>query len=181
MWETFFLTLKVYSWTLANFVRLWSRGNRSCQLKFCLSCRQLALFFPFFEVACLFPSMTSQMVQWKRTIMRLSENCWFSHYIIKSQIREKMWLLVSHVSLFVCLRPQVSALPGSVFNLAPPHMFGNRLNPNSTMAALIAQSEASPAGTAATLHAAVHVCLCACGKNKMCAWERERQGHGDNW
>nr|XP_024654666.1 protein AF-10 isoform X2 [Maylandia zebra] len=39
----------------------------------------------------------------------------------------------------------VSALPGSVFNLAPPHMFGNRLNPNSTMAALIAQSEASPA------------------------------------
>ncbi|MED6250716.1 hypothetical protein ATANTOWER_006752 [Ataeniobius toweri] len=37
------------------------------------------------------------------------------------------------------------ALPGSVFNLAPPHMFGNRLNPNSTMAALIAQSEASPA------------------------------------
>ncbi|XP_069561643.1 protein AF-10 isoform X2 [Brachyistius frenatus] len=39
----------------------------------------------------------------------------------------------------------VSSLPGSVFNLAPPHMFGNRLNPNSTMAALIAQSEASPA------------------------------------
>ncbi|KAM4718600.1 protein AF-10 isoform 2-T3 [Anableps anableps] len=37
------------------------------------------------------------------------------------------------------------ALPGSVFNLAPPHMFGNRLNPNSSMAALIAQSEASPA------------------------------------
>uniref|UniRef100_A0A3Q0R1D8 Uncharacterized protein n=1 Tax=Amphilophus citrinellus TaxID=61819 RepID=A0A3Q0R1D8_AMPCI len=35
----------------------------------------------------------------------------------------------------------VSSLPGSVFNLAPPHMFGNRLNPNSTMAALIAQSE----------------------------------------
>uniref|UniRef100_A0A8D0A0H6 Uncharacterized protein n=1 Tax=Sander lucioperca TaxID=283035 RepID=A0A8D0A0H6_SANLU len=27
----------------------------------------------------------------------------------------------------------------------PPHMFGNRLNPNSAMAALIAQSEASPA------------------------------------
>ncbi|XP_047424147.1 protein AF-10 isoform X2 [Mugil cephalus] len=39
----------------------------------------------------------------------------------------------------------VSGLPGSVFNLAPPHMFGNRLNPNSSMAALIAQSEASPA------------------------------------
>ncbi|XP_057178871.1 protein AF-10 isoform X1 [Triplophysa rosa] len=35
-------------------------------------------------------------------------------------------------------------LPGS-FNLAPSHMFGNRLNPNSAMAALIAQSESSPA------------------------------------
>uniref|UniRef100_A0A3Q3GAM5 MLLT10 histone lysine methyltransferase DOT1L cofactor n=1 Tax=Kryptolebias marmoratus TaxID=37003 RepID=A0A3Q3GAM5_KRYMA len=45
----------------------------------------------------------------------------------------------------------VGALPGSVFNLAPPHMFGNRLNPNSTMAALIAQSEASPAGTSTHL------------------------------
>ncbi|KAG7523769.1 AF-10 isoform X2 [Solea senegalensis] len=39
----------------------------------------------------------------------------------------------------------VSGLPGSVFNLAPSHMFGNRLNPNSAMAALIAQTEASPA------------------------------------
>ncbi|XP_029313445.1 protein AF-10 isoform X2 [Cottoperca gobio] len=39
----------------------------------------------------------------------------------------------------------VGGLPGSVFNLAPSHMFGNRLNPNSAMAALIAQSEASPA------------------------------------
>ncbi|XP_061777933.1 protein AF-10 isoform X5 [Nerophis ophidion] len=39
----------------------------------------------------------------------------------------------------------VSGLPGSVFNMAPSHMFGNRLNPNSAMAALIAQSEASPA------------------------------------
>ncbi|XP_077364905.1 protein AF-10 isoform X4 [Festucalex cinctus] len=39
----------------------------------------------------------------------------------------------------------VSVLPGSVFNLASSHMFGNRLNPNSAMAALIAQSEASPA------------------------------------
>ncbi|XP_040921746.1 protein AF-10 isoform X2 [Toxotes jaculatrix] len=39
----------------------------------------------------------------------------------------------------------VTGLPGSVFNLAPSHMFGNRLNPNSAMAALIAQSEASPA------------------------------------
>uniref|UniRef100_A0AAV2L9B6 MLLT10 histone lysine methyltransferase DOT1L cofactor n=1 Tax=Knipowitschia caucasica TaxID=637954 RepID=A0AAV2L9B6_KNICA len=38
----------------------------------------------------------------------------------------------------------VSGLPGSVFNLAPSHMFGNRLNPNSAMAALIAQSEATP-------------------------------------
>ncbi|KAM3860416.1 protein AF-10 [Diretmus argenteus] len=41
-----------------------------------------------------------------------------------------------------------SGLPGSVFNLAPSHMFGNRLNPNSAMAARIAQSEASPAGLA---------------------------------
>ncbi|XP_014037112.2 protein AF-10 isoform X4 [Salmo salar] len=39
----------------------------------------------------------------------------------------------------------VSGLPGLVFNMAPSHMFGNRLNPNSAMAALIAQSEASPA------------------------------------
>ncbi|XP_072364612.1 protein AF-10 isoform X5 [Scyliorhinus torazame] len=38
-----------------------------------------------------------------------------------------------------------SALPGSSFNLAPSHMFGNRLNPNSAMAALIAQSETSQA------------------------------------
>ncbi|XP_058621329.1 protein AF-10 isoform X3 [Onychostoma macrolepis] len=37
-----------------------------------------------------------------------------------------------------------NSLPGS-FNLAPSHMFGNRLNPNSAMAALIAQSEGSPA------------------------------------
>ncbi|KAA0704786.1 Protein AF-10 ALL1-fused gene from chromosome 10 protein [Triplophysa tibetana] len=37
-----------------------------------------------------------------------------------------------------------SLLPGS-FNLAQSHMFGNRLNPNSAMAALIAQSESSPA------------------------------------
>ncbi|XP_076131138.1 protein AF-10 isoform X3 [Alosa pseudoharengus] len=34
-------------------------------------------------------------------------------------------------------------LAGSSFNLAPAHMFGNRLNPNSTMAALIAQSEST--------------------------------------
>uniref|UniRef100_H2SFU4 MLLT10 histone lysine methyltransferase DOT1L cofactor n=1 Tax=Takifugu rubripes TaxID=31033 RepID=H2SFU4_TAKRU len=39
----------------------------------------------------------------------------------------------------------VSGLSGSVFNLASSHMFGNRLNSNSAMAALIAQSEASPA------------------------------------
>uniref|UniRef100_A0A9J7Y546 MLLT10 histone lysine methyltransferase DOT1L cofactor n=1 Tax=Cyprinus carpio carpio TaxID=630221 RepID=A0A9J7Y546_CYPCA len=37
-----------------------------------------------------------------------------------------------------------NSLPGS-FNLAPTHMFGNRLNANSAMAALIAQSEGSPA------------------------------------
>uniref|UniRef100_A0A8B9JL57 MLLT10 histone lysine methyltransferase DOT1L cofactor n=1 Tax=Astyanax mexicanus TaxID=7994 RepID=A0A8B9JL57_ASTMX len=37
-----------------------------------------------------------------------------------------------------------NSLPGP-FNLAPSHMFGNRLNPNSAMAALIAQSENSPA------------------------------------
>uniref|UniRef100_A0A8C7L7S7 MLLT10 histone lysine methyltransferase DOT1L cofactor n=1 Tax=Oncorhynchus kisutch TaxID=8019 RepID=A0A8C7L7S7_ONCKI len=41
--------------------------------------------------------------------------------------------------------PHVSGLPGPVFNMAPSHMFGNRLNPNSAMAALIAQSQASPA------------------------------------
>ncbi|XP_060949799.1 LOW QUALITY PROTEIN: protein AF-10 [Limanda limanda] len=41
--------------------------------------------------------------------------------------------------------PHVSGMPGSVFNLAPSHMFGNRLNPNSAMAALMAQSEVSPA------------------------------------
>uniref|UniRef100_A0A8C7NWD2 MLLT10 histone lysine methyltransferase DOT1L cofactor n=1 Tax=Oncorhynchus mykiss TaxID=8022 RepID=A0A8C7NWD2_ONCMY len=47
---------------------------------------------------------------------------------------------------------QVSGLPGPVFNMAPSHMFGNRLNPNSAMAALIAQSQASPAGW--------RVCVC---------------------
>ncbi|XP_066516173.1 protein AF-10 isoform X2 [Hoplias malabaricus] len=40
--------------------------------------------------------------------------------------------------------PQSNSIPGP-FNLAPSHMFGNRLNPNSAMAALIAQSENSPA------------------------------------
>ncbi|XP_078272472.1 protein AF-10 isoform X2 [Rhinoraja longicauda] len=40
---------------------------------------------------------------------------------------------------------QASALPGSSFNLAPSHMFGNQLNPNSAMVALITQSETSPA------------------------------------
>ncbi|XP_058879144.1 protein AF-10-like isoform X11 [Acipenser ruthenus] len=39
---------------------------------------------------------------------------------------------------------QTNALPGSSLNLAPSHMFGNRLNPNSAMAALIAQSENNP-------------------------------------
>ncbi|KAJ8010807.1 hypothetical protein DPEC_G00078970 [Dallia pectoralis] len=38
----------------------------------------------------------------------------------------------------------VSGVPGPVFNMAPSHMFGNRLNPNSAMAALIAQSEVAP-------------------------------------
>uniref|UniRef100_A0A3B3RWR0 MLLT10 histone lysine methyltransferase DOT1L cofactor n=1 Tax=Paramormyrops kingsleyae TaxID=1676925 RepID=A0A3B3RWR0_9TELE len=37
-----------------------------------------------------------------------------------------------------------NALSGSSFNLAPPHMFGNRLNPNSAMTALFAQSEGPP-------------------------------------
>ncbi|TRZ00304.1 hypothetical protein DNTS_009905 [Danionella cerebrum] len=37
-----------------------------------------------------------------------------------------------------------NSLAGS-FNMAPSHMFGNRLNPNSAMSALIAQSEGSPA------------------------------------
>ncbi|KAL7840836.1 hypothetical protein AOLI_G00261590 [Acnodon oligacanthus] len=40
--------------------------------------------------------------------------------------------------------PQSNSLPGP-FNMAPSHMFGNRLNPTSAMAALIAQSENSPA------------------------------------
>ncbi|XP_007887926.1 protein AF-10 isoform X2 [Callorhinchus milii] len=40
---------------------------------------------------------------------------------------------------------QANALPGTSFNLAPSHMFGNRLNPNSAMAALIAQSETNQA------------------------------------
>ncbi|XP_035381744.1 protein AF-10 isoform X2 [Electrophorus electricus] len=39
---------------------------------------------------------------------------------------------------------QTNSLPGS-FNMAQSHMFGNRLNPNSAMATLIAQSENSPA------------------------------------
>ncbi|XP_028823935.1 protein AF-10 isoform X4 [Denticeps clupeoides] len=37
----------------------------------------------------------------------------------------------------------VNSLSAPTFNLAPSHMFGNRLNPNSAMAALIAQSEAT--------------------------------------
>ncbi|KAJ8375069.1 hypothetical protein SKAU_G00056490 [Synaphobranchus kaupii] len=36
-----------------------------------------------------------------------------------------------------------NALPGSSFNMAPSHMFGNRLNPNSAMAAMMAQSEST--------------------------------------
>uniref|UniRef100_A0A8C9QY74 MLLT10 histone lysine methyltransferase DOT1L cofactor n=1 Tax=Scleropages formosus TaxID=113540 RepID=A0A8C9QY74_SCLFO len=36
---------------------------------------------------------------------------------------------------------QSNALSGSSFNLSTPHMFGNRLNPNSAMATLFTQSE----------------------------------------
>ncbi|XP_008939057.1 PREDICTED: protein AF-10-like, partial [Merops nubicus] len=36
---------------------------------------------------------------------------------------------------------QASTLPGSSLSLPPSHMYGNRLNPNSAMAALMAQSE----------------------------------------
>nr|XP_033787216.1 protein AF-10 [Geotrypetes seraphini] len=38
---------------------------------------------------------------------------------------------------------QVNTLPGSSLNLVSSHMYGNRLNPNSSLAALIAQSENS--------------------------------------
>ncbi|XP_038611883.1 protein AF-10 isoform X2 [Tachyglossus aculeatus] len=38
---------------------------------------------------------------------------------------------------------QANNLPGSSLSLAPPHMYGNRLNPSSAMAALMAQSENS--------------------------------------
>ncbi|NXX91519.1 AF10 protein, partial [Centropus bengalensis] len=40
---------------------------------------------------------------------------------------------------------QANTLPGSSLTLPPSHMYGNRLNPNSAMAALIAQSENSQA------------------------------------
>ncbi|XP_029444583.1 protein AF-10 isoform X2 [Rhinatrema bivittatum] len=40
---------------------------------------------------------------------------------------------------------QANTLPGSSLNLSSTHMYGNRLNPNSAMAALIAQSENSHA------------------------------------
>uniref|UniRef100_A0A8B9Q0H5 MLLT10 histone lysine methyltransferase DOT1L cofactor n=1 Tax=Apteryx owenii TaxID=8824 RepID=A0A8B9Q0H5_APTOW len=40
---------------------------------------------------------------------------------------------------------QANTLPGSSLSLPPSHMYGNRLNPNSAMAALIAQSETSQA------------------------------------
>ncbi|KAM5284019.1 protein AF-10 isoform 14-T20 [Hipposideros larvatus] len=39
---------------------------------------------------------------------------------------------------------QANTLSGSSLNQAPSHMYGNRLNPNSSMAALIAQSENTP-------------------------------------
>ncbi|KAM9573575.1 protein AF-10 isoform 7-T7 [Guaruba guarouba] len=40
---------------------------------------------------------------------------------------------------------QASTLPGSSLSLPPSHMYGNRLNPNSAMAALIAQADNSQA------------------------------------
>ncbi|KAM7176441.1 protein AF-10 isoform 3-T5 [Macrochelys suwanniensis] len=40
---------------------------------------------------------------------------------------------------------QANTLPGSSLSFPPSHMYGNRLNPNSAMAALIAQSENSQA------------------------------------
>ncbi|KAM9646876.1 protein AF-10 isoform 6-T6 [Morphnus guianensis] len=40
---------------------------------------------------------------------------------------------------------QANTLPGSSLSLPPSHMYGNRLNPNSAIAALIAQSENSQA------------------------------------
>uniref|UniRef100_A0A8C3QX79 MLLT10 histone lysine methyltransferase DOT1L cofactor n=1 Tax=Cyanoderma ruficeps TaxID=181631 RepID=A0A8C3QX79_9PASS len=40
---------------------------------------------------------------------------------------------------------QANTLPGSSLSLPPSHMYGNRLNPNPAMAALIAQSENSQA------------------------------------
>lgn len=41
---------------------------------------------------------------------------------------------------------QANTLPGSSLSLPPSHMYGNRLNPNSAMAALIAQTDNSQAG-----------------------------------
>lgn len=41
---------------------------------------------------------------------------------------------------------QANTLPGSSLSLPPSHMYGNRLNPNSAMATLIAQTENSQAG-----------------------------------
>uniref|UniRef100_A0A3Q0QYS3 MLLT10 histone lysine methyltransferase DOT1L cofactor n=1 Tax=Amphilophus citrinellus TaxID=61819 RepID=A0A3Q0QYS3_AMPCI len=84
-----------------------------------------------------FTERLSTFIRWTKNYKILSKHGRYN--------KSEMWLLVAYMSLFVCRCPQVSSLPGSVFNLAPPHMFGNRLNPNSTMAALIAQSEASPA------------------------------------
>uniref|UniRef100_A0AAR2L3Z9 MLLT10 histone lysine methyltransferase DOT1L cofactor n=1 Tax=Pygocentrus nattereri TaxID=42514 RepID=A0AAR2L3Z9_PYGNA len=52
--------------------------------------------------------------------------------------------LVKALIPFSLFQPQSNSLPGP-FNMAPSHMFGNRLNPTSAMAALIAQSENSPA------------------------------------
>ncbi|XP_041923307.1 LOW QUALITY PROTEIN: protein AF-10 [Alosa sapidissima] len=49
----------------------------------------------------------------------------------------------THVHLTSTTNTHANPLAASSFNLAPAHMFGNRLNPNSTMAALIAQSEST--------------------------------------
>lgn len=104
-----------------------------------------------------------------------------------SPVISLLLILVHFVSL--CL--QVSGLPGSVFNLAPSHMFGNRLNPNSAMAALIAQSEASPAGmqTSASVYVLVtEVCVCVGegkeseimdGSRPLCPSERSRVSSRD--
>ncbi|KAF4800651.1 hypothetical protein TURU_042572 [Turdus rufiventris] len=59
---------------------------------------------------------------------------------------------LQHSVMYYCLQDadvvigKANTLPGSSLSLPPSHMYGNRLNPNSAMAALIAQSENSQAG-----------------------------------